>query len=85
MNGEVRNSHPIETKVKAASAAAALASLVTSLLVLQVPDLKALDESIKAVLIMAFTSAFTWLAGFSARHTFRPGEAPPPPPDEPLV
>lgn len=74
---EPASSGPIETKVKAATAAAAVASLIVSLLVLQAPGLRDLEQPLQSVLVALFTSIFTWIAGFLAKHTYRPIDPPP--------
>lgn len=63
---------PIETKVKAATAAAAIAAFITGWIVLKVPALAGLNDAIEAVLLGVVTAIFTAVAGWWAKHTPRP-------------
>jgi len=65
-------SAPVETKVNAASLAAAVAAFAVSYLVLAIPALSSFADPIQAVLIALLTSAAAWLAGWWAKHSPRP-------------
>lgn len=69
-------SAPVETKVTAASLAAAVAAFAVSYLVLAIPSLASIADPIQAVLISLLTSAAAWLAGWWAKHSPRPPVAP---------
>lgn len=62
---------PMETKVKAASLASAVASFVVGLLVIKVPALAGAADLLQAAVIGAVTTLGTAAAGWLAAHTPR--------------
>ncbi len=64
-------SAPVESKVKAASWAAAVASFAVAWLVVQAPFLASLADPLQAALVAAITTAATAVAGWIAKHTPR--------------
>ncbi len=64
-------SAPVEAKVKYATWAAAVASLIVGYVVLHVPALKDLSEYMQIGLVTALTTLGTYVAGYWAKHTPR--------------
>lgn len=65
----------METKVKAAGFAGALASFVVTLLVLQAPVLAGAADVLQAALVSVVTTLGTVATGWLAAHTPRTDEA----------
>lgn len=64
-------SAPVETKVKAASLAALVASFLVSLLVIKVPAIAGAADLLQTAVIAVVTSLGTWAGGWLASHTPR--------------
>lgn len=68
---DLTRKEPMETKVKAAGFASAVASFVVGLLVLKVPALDGAADLIQAAIVGAVTTLGTTAAGWLAAHTPR--------------
>lgn len=63
---------PVESKVSAATLAAAVSAAVVTWLVTAVPGLSGLSDVLRVLIAAAITTGITFAAGWLTRHTPRP-------------
>jgi hypothetical protein len=67
---------PVESKVKASGWAALLAGFVVAYVVTSVPALAGMADLLQALVVGVLTSLAAGVAGWLAKHTPRPSNAP---------